>query len=621
MTKRTNGEPYFTKFLFKTGLECPTRLFYHAQEYPQNRQYESFIAHSRNNKRLLTKLARAGYPGGITVDGDSLEEAAGQTETYLQQSAVVLFDAVILDNGFRTKIPILEKADDRVKFFQVHTKAFHPQKHRFYNHHGNLYSKWKSYLLGVAYQYYVLSKAYPQWDLIPHLILPNKKGESNHVRLHQKLENGNLDPSEENDLLVTIDVADEIRDVFEDKIFDEPFAGKSFEAVIRQLYDYFRSGEKYPVSVGKKCSNCEFRIEEERKESGEPSGFSSCWKEACGTYNGEALVFDLIGPGTDRWLQSDIFLQQYVPDSEFDDLESITQPDKRITEKHRQSLQIMKAKGRKVPEEIIKPRLIEELEKWSYPIHFLDFEAGNYALPIRRNRNPYHLVVFQYSCHSLSEDGTWEHHQWIDPMQGSYPNVDLLRALKKVPDILQGTIVQYSQFERYALKTLRKELKRVEHPPDDAGELVNWIENIIDRHDSTHKSGPFLADLSRMVKHFYYNHRMENSLSIKEVLHSVMKVSNYLRERYSKPYKSTNFDDIIWWQKDGLRLKNPYRLLIEMEGQGVQRGAEAMVAYARALIEPLEKSERQRLRQSLLRYCELDTLAMLMIYQHWKNSI
>jgi len=32
-------------------------------------------------------------------------------------------------------------------------------------------------------------------------------------------------------------------------------------------------------------------------------------------------------------------------------------------------------------------------------------------------------------------------------------------------------------------------------------------------------------------------------------------------------------------------------------------------------------AEREALRNALLQYCELDTLAMVMIYEHWESSL
>ena len=41
------------------------------------------------------------------------------------------------------------------------------------------------------------------------------------------------------------------------------------------------------------------------------------------------------------------------------------------------------------------------------------------------------------------------------------------------------------------------------------------------------------------------------------------------------------------------------------------------MAYARLQFEDLPTDERQMIEESLLRYCELDTLAMVMIMKAW----
>ena len=46
-------------------------------------------------------------------------------------------------------------------------------------------------------------------------------------------------------------------------------------------------------------------------------------------------------------------------------------------------------------------------------------------------------------------------------------------------------------------------------------------------------------------------------------------------------------------------------------------GGAALVAYARLQFEDIPKDERQEIRKALLKYCELDTLAMVMIVEGW----
>jgi hypothetical protein len=51
---------------------------------------------------------------------------------------------------------------------------------------------------------------------------------------------------------------------------------------------------------------------------------------------------------------------------------------------------------------------------------------------------------------------------------------------------------------------------------------------------------------------------------------------------------------------------------------GLQDGGAAMAAYARLQQEKLSPIVRGAIEQALLRYCELDTLAMVMAVQAWR---
>jgi len=53
------------------------------------------------------------------------------------------------------------------------------------------------------------------------------------------------------------------------------------------------------------------------------------------------------------------------------------------------------------------------LGKLEYPIHFLDFETIDDALPRLEGTRPYQKVPFQFSCHVLHEDGRLEHFEYL----------------------------------------------------------------------------------------------------------------------------------------------------------------------------------------------------------------
>lgn len=134
---------------------------------------------------------------------------------------------------------------------------------------------------------------------------------------------------------------------------------------------------------------------------------------------------------------------------------------------------------------------------------------------------------------------------------------------------------------------------------------------------------------------YYYSVHMRGSNSIKDALPAVLNENEALKQIYSKPYSGLRLKDKVLYQTDenGMAI-NPYELLdpvgygipdetedVEIEldsGVRITEGGTAMMAWARMQFDDVPEEERIRVFNSLLRYCELDTLAMVMIYQHWE---
>ena len=78
------------------------------------------------------------------------------------------------------------------------------------------------------------------------------------------------------------------------------------------------------------------------------------------------------------------------------------------------------------------------------------------------------------------------------------------------------------------------------------------------------------------------------------------------------------------------RLKDLARALIGDQGSleslvegdaEIAEGGAATVAYGRLQFEDLPAHDREQIRRVLLRYCELDTLAMVMIVEAWRDWV
>jgi hypothetical protein len=90
---------------------------------------------------------------------------------------------------------------------------------------------------------------------------------------------------------------------------------------------------------------------------------------------------------------------------------------------------------------------------------------------------------------------------------------------------------------------------------------------------------------------------------------------------------SLNFEQpLSWWQDTDGKVLDPYKLLPPVADhaepgsvlQSLRDGAAAMTAYVRLQFESVPAWEREAVKKGLLRYCELDTLAMLMAVQAWR---
>ncbi|NLY72125.1 MAG: DUF2779 domain-containing protein, partial [Tissierellia bacterium] len=151
-----------------------------------------------------------------------------------------------------------------------------------------------------------------------------------------------------------------------------------------------------------------------------------------------------------------------------------------------------------------------------------------------------------------------------------------------------------------------------------------------------------MVDMLELVKSYYYDPYMKGSNSIKVVLPAVLNSSSYLREKYSKPIygsfegiKSLNFQDWIWIKEDDQgKVEDPYKLLPKlfsdlsdedylMAGldEELRDGGAAMMAYYKLQFEDISDETKTSIIEGLLRYCELDTLAMVMIYEAWREMV
>lgn len=196
----------------------------------------------------------------------------------------------------------------------------------------------------------------------------------------------------------------------------------------------------------------------------------------------------------------------------------------------------------------------------SYPMYFLDFETFQPAVPLYDNSSPYEQIVFQYSLHFiLEEGGSIQHKEFL-----AYPGEDPRRAVAEhlCEDIpMDVCVLAYNMsFEKGRIAALAKLY------PDLEDHLMNIHESIKDLMEPFRNKD-------------YYNRAMQGSYSIKYVLPALFPGDPEL-----------DYNNL----------------------EGVHNGAEASATFA--TMADMDPEQLEEYRDHLLKYCELDTYAMVKVW-------
>ena len=129
-----------------------------------------------------------------------------------------------------------------------------------------------------------------------------------------------------------------------------------------------------------------------------------------------------------------------------------------------------------------------------------------------------------------------------------------------------------------------------------------------------HVNSQRLLDLLKYAESQVYHPAMGRRTSIKVVLDALWKSDAAMRQQFT-----------AWTGRVVGADEDPYHalaaLVIDDEEQDVREGTGAMQAYE-AMMYGSEKNDpdaKAKWRELLLRYCELDTLSMVLIFDYWRR--
>lgn len=630
----------FTKSRLKVALECPTKLWYQEQpeKYANKLTADSFMEALAQGGYQVGELAKLYYPGGVDIKERSYAAALSKTNELLLQKEVVIYEAAVCYENLFVRVDILVKKGNKIQLIEVKSKSFDGDPTTFA-------AKVKPndpYLNDIAFQKFVALKAFPEWKINAFLLYADKSKRTNVNGLNQlfvlkKDGQGQVQVQVNEEKLKSTGIGNPILTAIPmDEAIERCFLNKhslpEYEAFITQTAAAFTKGKKMESEVGVHCFECEFRNEE---KDGLLSGFKECFKKHKGWTEKHFTkpTGDIIW---DNRRKARFFDEEkyFVEDLSEEDLS--VKYELPIHRTERQWIQVEKIMNDDKEPYIDIVGLRAELKKLVYPLHFIDFETSMSAIPFYIGQHPYEQVAFQYSHHILYEGGRIEHKsQFLELEKGVFPNFRFLRSLKNDLENDMGSIFRFATHENTVLNQIKVQLLETDEEIADRKELVDFIDSITNLAERT------MIDLRVWVLKYYYNPHMGGSNSIKAVLPSVLHSSNYIQTKYGQPIygkgqkiNSLNFDTpMTWVQKDASgNILNPYKLLpglfddIDPEtlenfitDDTLADGGAAMTAFAKMQFSEMSNAEYQAVCEGLKKYCELDTLAMVLIFDYWKQ--
>ena len=641
---------YLTKSRFKLGLECPTKLFYtKKKEYLDSKMDDSFLAALAEGGFQVGELAKCYHPGGYDITTLDYSEAERQTDELLKQDKVIIYEPAIKFKNLFIRIDVLVKNGNHFELIEVKAKSFDTKKEdAFLNKNGTIVSGWKPYLNDVAFQKHVLAGKLPGASIDSFLMMADKNSECPVDGLNQKFrivrDESNRTGVKISNTLTESDLKKQVLvKVPVDEMIDKIIEDGSFLKEIERLATAYEKDEKIISDIGAHCGGCEFTCPAEAEKDGSKSGFKECWKKALKWKDSdfdEPNVLEVWSYGKKKNERIEEGRIKFC-DLDIHDFEPDTDGKPGISARERKWLQVKKAQTNDSTPYFDGAGLKLEMDKWTYPLHFIDFETSMVAIPFNKGRRPYEAIAFQFSHHTVYADGRVEHTgEFLNTNVGEFPNYDFLREFKKQLEGDQGTIFRYSPHENTFLNHIYSQLHEETSDIKDRDELCDFIKTITTSSSSMAEKWEGernMVDLWHLVKRYYYDPATHGSNSIKAVLPAILNSSEFLKTKYSKPIygaeggiRSLNFNDWQWLEvKDG-DVVDPYKKLPKMftdvssknldlltEDDELANGGAALTAYGRMQFSEMSEIERKELSSALLRYCELDTMAMVMIFEAW----
>lgn len=483
-----------TKSKYVIGLQCHKRLWY-KENHPERSADVSISQQRRfDQSKEVGILARDYFPDGVLINAIDPLVAIEQTEAAINRGDTCIFEAALIFNDILVRCDILQKDANSWNIIEVKASTVNRTVKK---------SKIvkKEYLNDLAIQKYVLT-GYGLSVSKTQLMLINSK-----ECVYPDLSN----------LFTIKDVTDQV-----DPLIDDVHNNvETFKTIL--------AGNDEPqVLIGEQCKKpypCPFK--------------EYCWQDVP-----EKSIFTI--PRLNWNKKNELIENGILSICDLPTDFSLTPPQRAYVNSviHNEPAINVDA-------------IQQELAGLQYPIHFLDFETDNPAIPRFDGLRPYQQFPFQYSCHILLHpDSEAEHYEYLHTDTSDPRNTLLESLLNHVSS--DGSVVVYeARFENGVLKDLAS------YFPEHALTLQSIIDRLWDQLD--------------IFRNHYTHPDFCGSNSLKNVLPVLV--------------PSLRYEDL-----------------------DVQEGTEAQAVW-NLMLNTTSETEKNEVIEHLKAYCKLDTLATLEIHK------
>lgn len=623
--------PALSKSLFKLGLECPLRIKHSLTKpaLPRRSGGDEYMRMLAEGGYMFEKLVRVYHPGeDLYVPNEAHDQASARTLARIKAGDGMLHEATFAHDGLMARSDMVRIRGSIVDIIEIKSRSTEAGPDGIADNACLAKADWEPYVVDLAYQVHVaglaLKAAGIRKTLKAWFYVPNKAGiaspeevrglfcltQDASGRRPEVVYRGKAGPGDKTSLIAILDASDAVAAA-------HPQEEAVPEAAAR-LSQGIQNGVWPAPELGIKCLDCDFNV------PGQTSGFDHCWgSQARAEHHlftlGKLGFVEQANPGViERIIRQTAPRPPLVTDLKDDD---IVGQGSRAANWKRQILSVRTGKPHLSSELSKNPAGLLRCLPEHYPLFFLDYEGTRCALPSTAGARPYGQVAFQWSCHIIEKPGApIRHAEWLDT-ESEDPTVGFLESLRKLLGDT-GTIYHWGSYEvsitRELVNTLRGDRAQ-------AG-LVAWADR-----QWGHGTGKDVVptertlDLCDVSRRHFYDPGMKGSHSIKVVLPVAWKNTEirklfpeYAKDRHGKP--AVNPYDAL----PALTLmdRNPSAItqLAELEELDIVKdGTGAMRAYehVRYGLGAGNPAVREDVRRQLLRYCQLDTAAMVMIWKYW----